>query len=356
MKIVIDINHPAHVHYFKHFITEMQKRGHKIIITATEKDITYKLLKKYDLDFVRMGSHGNTMIKKIFYLPLMVFSMYLAVRKFQPDIFLGFGSIRAAYTAAILRKPCINFEDTEHSTGQISLYKPFVNCICTPSSFIGSLGPKQVRFNGSMDLAYLHPKRFTPDPAILQELGLKETDTFIVVRFVSWEASHDIGQHGIKDKSAFVKFLKNYGCVLLTTEGTLPAELEPYLIKISPEKLHNLLYYAALYVGEGGTMASEAAVLGTHAIHISTTAKYCGVFQDLHNYGLLWTVENDSSAYECITSLMQIKSLKEEGKIKREKLVNDKTDVTSFMIWFIESYPESYNIMKTNPEYSNIFK
>lgn len=355
MKIVIDINHPAHVHYFKNFIAEMQKRGHTILITATEKDITYKLLGLYHLQFVRKGSHGNSMVKKIFFLPSRVFSMYLSVRKFQPDMFLGFGSIHAAYTAALLRKPCINFEDTEHSSGQISLYKPFVNCICTPSSFIGSLGPKQVRFNGSMDLAYLHPGRFTPDPAILQELGLKETDTFIIVRFVSWAASHDIGQHGIKDKIAFVKFLENYGRVLLTSEGSVPAGLEQNVIRISPEKLHDLLYYAALYVGEGGTMASEAAVLGTHSIHTSTTAKYCGVFQDLHRYGLLWTVEDDSSARECVTSLMQMKCLKEEGKIKRQKLVNDKIDVTSFMVWFIEKYPESYQIIKTNPDYSNKF-
>ena len=73
--------------------------------------------------------------------------------------------------------------------------------------------------------------------------------------------------------------LEKYGRVLITSESKLPAEFEPYRVKVAPEKMHDLLYYAALYVGEGGTMASESAVLGTKAIHISTTGKYCGVFE-----------------------------------------------------------------------------
>ena len=44
MKIVVDINHPGHVHFFKNFIWEMEKRGHKILITVKEKDVTLKLL------------------------------------------------------------------------------------------------------------------------------------------------------------------------------------------------------------------------------------------------------------------------------------------------------------------------
>ncbi len=142
MKILIDINHPAHVHYCKNFIWEMQKRGHKILITATDKEMTHQLLKNYQFDFISMGTHGNSIIKKIINLPKMDFKMFLAARNFKPDIFLGCGSIRAAHTAAILRKTCINLEDTEDSIGQIRLYRPFVQCICTPSCFLKPLGSK----------------------------------------------------------------------------------------------------------------------------------------------------------------------------------------------------------------------
>jgi hypothetical protein len=356
MNILIDINHPAHVHYFKYFIREMKNRGHKVLITASEKEITYKLLKKYQFDFIGLGAHGTSMNKKIINLPRMIFSMYLAARKFKPDIFLGFGSIRAAYTAAILRKPCINFEDTEHSSGQIRMYSPFVQCICTPSCFLRDLGPKQVRFDGYLELAHLHPDKFTPDPEVLREMGLNESDTFIIVRFISWAASHDIGHHGIRDKVGFVKFLENYGRVIITSEGDLPIDLKPNLMKISPEKLHDLLSFATLYVGEGGTMASEAAVLGTHAIHISTTAKYCGSFCDLNRYDLLWTTENDEDTMKKASELLLNTHLKAEGKSKRDQIYKDKIDVTAFMVWFIERYPESYISMKENPDIQKMFQ
>jgi len=44
MKILIDISHPAHVHFFKYFIRNMQNKGHDIKITAKDKDLTLKLL------------------------------------------------------------------------------------------------------------------------------------------------------------------------------------------------------------------------------------------------------------------------------------------------------------------------
>ena len=356
MRIVVDINHPGHVHYFKCFIWEMQKKGHEVLVTASEKDITFRLLENYHLQFENIGSYGTSLVSKLANIPVIDIRYYRLMKSFKPDILVGFGSIRAAHVSFLLRKPCINFEDTEHSTEQISLYLPFVTAVCTPSCFTQDLGKKQIRFNGYMELASLHPNRFTPNPAVLTEIGLAEGDPFIIVRFVSWQASHDVGQHGIRDKIGLVKVLEQYGRVLITSEGAVPAELQEYQIRVSPEKLHDLLYYATLYVGEGGTTASEAAVLGTHAIHISTTAKYCGIFSDLNQYGLLWTSESDEETIQKAIELLQDPDLKIVGQHKRDHLIDQKIDVTAFMIWFIESYPESLELMKQNPDFQEKFK
>jgi hypothetical protein len=37
-------------------------------------------------------------------------------------------------------------------------------------------------------------------------------------------------------------------------------------------------------------------------------------------------------------------------------MIKDKIDVTAFMVWFIENYPESKRIMKENPDYQYKFK
>jgi len=358
MKIVVDINHPAHVHFFKNFIWEMEKRGHQVVITASKKDLAYTLLQKYGFTYIPVGSYGNSLLKKMINLPLLDLKMYNVLRKINPDILIGIGSIRAAHVSFLLKKPCISFEDTEHARGQIRLYLPFAATVCTPSCYRDDLGPKQIRYHGYHELAYLHPSRFTPNPSVLAELGLAEGDPYIIVRFVSWQASHDIGQHGIHDKVGLVKMLEKYGRVLITSEGALPEELQAYQIRISPEKMHDLLYYATLYVGEGATMASECAILGTHAIYVnSLDLGY--IAEEDEKYHLVadfaQRVCTDETVFVEIKNFFENGDLKHEAKQNRDRLLKDKIDITAFMIWLVEHYPESITQMKKDPTFQEKF-
>ena len=354
MKLMVNMSHPAHVHYFKNFIREMQDRGHEVQILAFDKEVTFKLLDNYELDYIKFGRHDKTLIKKIIGIPISDMKLYQIAKKLDPDIFVGFGSIYASHVSFLLRKTCINLEDTEPSMEQIGLYQPFANAIFTPTCFRRNLGRKQIRYNGYTELTHLHPKYFKPDPAVLDDLDLSRDEPFIILRFVSWTASHDFGQSGVKNNKDLTKELEKYGRVLISSERPLPRDLEEKRVKIAPEQLHNLLYYAALYVGEGGTTASEAAILGTHSIHISTLAKHCGVFEDLNRYGLMWTYDNEQGVMEKVSEIME-DDPRREGKRKRERLVGDKIDVTAFLSWFVENYPESFAIMKENPRYQDVF-
>lgn len=349
MKIVVDINHPAHVHYFKNFIWEMERKGHEILITASEKDVTYKLLNNYGFDYINLGGYGSSLIKKLINIPILDLKMYNIVKNFKPDIFIGAGSIRAAHVSFFLRKKCINFEDTEHSMEQIRLYLPFVDAVCTPSCFKKDLGRKQIKFNGYLELASLHPNYFTPNPAVLDEIGLSKDDIFIILRFVSWGASHDFGQHGLNNKIKLIKELEKHGRVLITSEGNLDKDLEKYKIKISPEKMHDLMYYASLYVGEGATMATESAILGTPSIYVSSLTGTMGNFIELEQkYGLIFSYSESNEAMKKAVELVQKPQIKKEWSKKRETLLKDKIDVTGFMVWFIEDFPKSLEKMKDN--------
>lgn len=343
MRIVVDINHPAHVHYFKNFIWEMRKKGHKVLITASEKDITRKLLNNYDFNYINLGSYGNSLIEKLINIPLMDLKMYNAVKSFKPDIFVGFGSIRAAHVSYLIRKKCILFEDTENSMEQIRLYLPFVNAVCTPICFKKDLGKKQVFYDGYTELAHLHPKYFTPNPAVLDEIGVSKQDRFVIMRFVSWNASHDIGHNGLslEIKRKAVNEFKRYGKVLITSEKALPEEFEKYRITVSPDKIHDLLYYATLLYGESATMASECAVLGTHAIFCDFAGRgYTSSEEEM--YGLVYNFkldkESQEKSIEKALELLAVKELRQEGKKKREKLLIDKIDVTKFLTEFVENY------------------
>jgi len=211
---------------------------------------------------------------------------------------------------------------------------PFFEQIIWICPDLNLVGLSHVTFDGSKIKANASPKK-----SQTQQLGLKEGDPFIIVRFVSWQASHDVGHHGILDKSGLVKKLEEYGRVLITSEGSLPNELKSYRINASPEKIHDLLYYALLYFGDSPTMTTESALLGTPGICVSSWACNCGNFKDLSSkYDLLFCYNNEGIALNKAIELLRTNNIKDDWKTKREKMLKDKIDVTMFMVTFIEEY------------------
>ncbi len=341
MKIAIDIGHPGHVHFFKNFIWEMEKRGHSIMVTSREKEISNYLLNKYKIGYKNLGKNKKGLLNKFIGIPVFDFKMFKAVKKFKPDIFLSIGSLYAAHVGKFLGKKVVTFTDTEHAKIANFMTFPFSDVICTPSFFLKDLGPKQVRYNGYQELTYLHPNWFKPDSGVLKEVGLNKKDNFSIVRFVSWEAAHDRGQTGFTstDKIKIIKELEKYGKVFITSEISLPKNLENYKLKLSPEKIHDFLYYAQLYLGEGATMATESAILGTPSIFINSLVGTMGNFIELEKkYDLLYSFRNFSEALNKLKSVVEVKNIKKEWQKKREKMLKEKIDVTKWMINLIEKY------------------
>lgn len=345
MKILVTTGHPAHVHFFKYFIWNMERKGHKILVCSVDKDVALRLLDTYGFKSHNVGRYHKNLLYKILDMFRIDWKMYKVAKHFRPDILISLGSPNAAHIAALVHKPHITFEDTEHSREQYFLYAPFTAVICTPYCFEKDLGKKQVRYNGYHELAYLHHNYFKPDPSVLDELGLTESEKFVIVRFVSWQASHDIGQHGfdLQSKRNLVQELSRHARVIITSESPLPEDLDKYRITATPEIIHDLLYYATMYIGEGATMATEAAVLGTPSLYISSLSKVMGNFMELEEvYGLLYSFQEPVRAIEKALELLQQPNLKKEWEKKRKRLLAEKIDVTKFVINFIECFPESF--------------
>ena len=115
-------------------------------------------------------------------------------------------------------------------------------------------------------------------------------------------------------------------------------EFERYRFSIPPEKMHDLLFYATMYIGEGGTISTEAAILGTPSILINPLAKYCGVHRELQNkYKLKFIFSRIEEAQNKINNLLETKNLKKIWRNRRKKMIKEKIDVTKWMINFIEN-------------------
>ena len=341
MRVLIDIGHPAHVHFFKNTIWNLEKKGHQVMVVSRDKDVVIELLNAYGIPHTVLSKVQPGKAHLLGELAIREFKTLKITKQFNPDLIMGILSPTVAHIAWMQRKKSIIFNDTEHAVIAQKLTYPFCDIICTPSCYKKNEGKKQIRYSGYHELAYLHPSYFNPHPEVLKDLGVEVGEPFTILRFVSWGAHHDVGQHGIKNKIALVQELEKFGKVFITSEGPLEEEFERYRIRVSPEKIHHLLYYATLYVGEGATMAVESAILGTPSIYISTLAGTMGNFSELEKeYGLLFNYSDSESALAKIIELLKDSELKKTWGLKRAALLRDKINVTEFIVKLIESLPE----------------
>ena len=336
MRILVDIGHPAHVHFFKNLIWEMEKKGHEFLITARDKDVAFHLLKAYGFDFVNLGKHKKGILGKMKGLVEFDLKLLKIAKKFNPDVMIGIASPYITHVSKLIGSKSVVFTDTEYAWISNKLAVPFADFVVTHKAFELDFGKKHIRYDGYQELAYLHPRYFKPDKNVLDLLGA-DKDEYSIIRLVSWSALHDIGHGGFNEKmlDKVIGFLEEKGKVFITSEGRIPSKYKKYILKIPPEKLHDAVYFSSMYVGEGGTMATESALMGVPSIFVSTTGKLCGVFKELESYGLLKIITTRQTGFEDLRDSLYWR--KDSTKPMLKKLLREKVDVTEWSLKFITS-------------------
>jgi predicted glycosyltransferase len=341
LKLFLDIGHPAHVHYFRHFIKIMESRGHRFYITARQREHVGELLEAYDIPFTNRGKGGTTIVGKLLYLIKTVFQQYFRALGFRPDIFIDFSTIYSGPAAWLLRKPYLTFTDTENTRLYRRLIQPFCSAVYTPLCFKDNLGSTHVRFNGLMEMASI--SCFNPNPQVYNLLGLEAGAPFAMVRFVDWKALHDRGKKGFSDaqKVILVQRLAAHGQVLISSEGPLPESLERYRVTLPAHMIYDVLFYASVFVGESATMASEAALLGTPSLFVSDFQ--LGYLQYLektgglvHNFGS--SLNEQQAAISMSETLMLRPHDREKNREEAQAFLNRHIDVTQFMVDVAEEW------------------
>lgn len=338
MKILIDITHPAHVHFFKNAAYIWKLRGNDVRFVTRDKEITIELLQALNIHHEKLSRIRKGLLGLSIELIEHDYHLFKIVRNFRPDIMLNIGGTFIVHVGKLLGiKTCV-FTDTEHAKISNAITFPFATWICTPTCFKADLGEKHIKYNGYQELAYLHPNFFQPNPAILNELGITTGEKYFLMRFISWGASHDIGKQGItlENKIRLVKDLGKYGRVLITSESSLPDVLKPFLIRVNPVHIHDLLYYAFMYIGEGATMATEAALLGTPSVYINPLSSG-NLAEIMKRYQLIVHKPDGNSAYNQIIDLAANYKLSKIQKSRYDSLLKEKIDVTNWMVELVES-------------------
>lgn len=358
MNILFYLGHPAHFHLFKHCIRHLKDKGHDVQIFIKSKDVLEDLLKKNGIEYKNLLSEGRPNTRTAIALSLLKrdWRLLKSIWHRKPDLMLG-TSAEISHIGRLLHIPSIvvNEDDAEAVPYFAKMAYPLATHILAPSVCrVGKWNGKTIHYEGYHELAYLHPRWFTPDVSRLLPFNLGKK-RFFVIRFSSLAAHHDFGKTGISDRMVeqIIALLNPYGDVVISSERELDPQLEKWRIRIDPADIHHALYFADMFIGDSQTMTAEAAVLGTPALRFNDFVRKLSYLDELEDrYALSFGIKTSEPdlLLSKIREILGQLDVKKQWDQRRKKMISEKMDLTSFLIWLIENYPESVSEWNMNPK------
>ncbi len=344
MKYLFEITHPHFVHFFKNIIKSLPSDS--VIVTCQDSGIITQLLKSYNIKFTIIGQKHLGILGK-FIGQLKYLKNYIQIiYRHKIDIVIGL-SPSTMLAAIICKSKSIFFDDDDSNVQPLTKYFtiPFAKYIITPSCLKHeNYGKNHFIYYGYQELAYLAPNYFSPDLNTLKKYGLKE-NTYVIIRFNEFKAHHDIGQHGINmnTKKKLISILEKKTHILITTEGEIDSEFKKYQLTIDPTDIHQILFFAKMFIGDSQTMAAEAAVLGVPSIRCNTFKNKISYLNELEfKYNLTYAYyPNEEDAFLMkINEIMNNDNIKKEWYAKRNNMLKDMEDINKKILSYLDLFTQ----------------
>ncbi len=325
MRILIDVLHPKHAHFFRPLVRRWIKKGHVVKVTTRDKDITHELLDLFRIPYICLSTQANG-IRMIAELLGHWRRLVVLLREFRPDVVMSIGGIMTSIPCKIMGIPNMALTDTETATLGNNISFPFADCILTPEWFTKDFGRRHFRYRSFHEWSYLHPDEFRPDPEIVRAEGINPDEPYAVVRFVRWDALHDRGEEGLRKHDAIrlMNGLAEKMKIVLTSETKVPQELSKYTTRVRVDRMHHVMALSRMVVGESPSMCAEASLMGVPSILASSWAGKCGNMKVLSNdFGLMQVFTGGSDAVDAALALAKNLSTRESIERQRSKLIKD---------------------------------
>jgi hypothetical protein len=338
MKFLFDINHPAHVHFFRHPLCILKEHGHSIIVTSRAKEMAVPLLDELGIEHVILSAQkGGGLLSLGRELVQRDAALYRVARRYRPDAMAAIGGTFIAHVGFLTRTPSLVFYDTENAKLQNAITYPFATRVIVPRCYQAWVPVSHLRYDGYHELSYLHPTRFIPSKEIAVQNGLDPQRDNFLIRTVSWQANHDVGETGWTEKllTDLVAFLSLRGKVHISSEAPLPPQLATHAYHGKVSEVHHLMALCRLFIGESATMASECAVLGVPAIYAAKTGRgYTD--EEESRYGLVTNIRKLEWDFLRAAIDQMLGKPHEYWRQRRTQLLADTIDVAAYVADTIE--------------------
>ncbi len=276
MKIWFDISNSPHVNMFNDLILDLENDGHTALITARPLANTIELLTQRGLKHTIVGQHyGKNFYKKIFGYPIRVLQLRNFLKNHKPDLAVSQSSFHSPLTAKLLGIPSIYTNDNEHALGNLPAFYFATQILIPETMAIKSITRKGIskkkikQYPGVKEGIYLWKKA--------RNLNIRRTaDTNgnfkIYIRPEPLTAQYYKGKRNFLDET-ICALQEKYDITMLVRDKTqlLHYRQKKFTHLNVPEKpldFDTVAINCHLFIGAGGSMTRELAILGIPTISV----------------------------------------------------------------------------------------
>jgi uncharacterized protein len=278
MKIWFDLSNSPHINLFARMIRELEGEGHEVVITCRPLANTIDLLDLHGFRYEVVGVHyGGKFSMKLLGFPIRVWQLRRYLRGKHIDVAISQSSFHSPLAAWLLRVRSIYMNDNEHAMGNIPSFV-FASKIMVPEFLAAEKLRKQwanprkvVNYPGVKEGIYLWELDERLRRAAGAARGSKARPT-IYLRPEPWTAQYYKGSRnflddlilGIKDKADVVVLPRD------KDQGLHYRGKQFVGVRVVDTALDiaNIASDCDLFVGAGGTMTREMAVLGVPTVSV----------------------------------------------------------------------------------------
>lgn len=277
MKIWFDLSNSPHINLFAQMIRELESDGHEVIITCRPLANTIDLLDLHGFKYEVVGEHyGGNFYKKLFGYPIRVMQLrrYLAPKRI--DVAISQSSFHSPLVARLLGVRSIYMNDNEHAMGNVPSFLCATKIMVPEFLSMANLkrqlaNPKKVvRYPGVKEGIYLWglQQKLDGQGPRAQRTGKAS----VYLRPEPWTAQYYKGSRDFLDE--LLLGIKDHVNVILLPRGKAQGEhyrdpkFQGVRIVDTALDIADIAPDCDLFVGAGGTMTREMAVLGVPTISV----------------------------------------------------------------------------------------
>ena len=325
LKIWIDILTPTQL-LFSEPIVERLRKKHELLCTSREYDEVSKLSKIRHFDLIFVGKHGGSDKKSKLKASIeRIEKLSKKIKRFKPDLVISYGSPEAARISFGLGIKHIMFCDSPHANAVMRLTLPLIQKLLIP--YI--IPKKEFSKYGINEKNIMQYKAIDASVTIQREINKKIKLPFkdnnkknILIRVEEEEAAYTSESSKIipiikkiakdyKDENILV--LTRYTKQIIKLQKVIGSKVK--IVKMSFDGKY-LLNNTDIFIGSGGTMTAESALMGV------PTISYNAVPNIVENFLVKkYLVKRETNPSKISSHIKKIFELKNNQNQKRAEII-----------------------------------